>query len=137
MATDGHGERKSQKCTSERVEASDLIGRELGGIGEELLEANSLIVPAIVEELVKQLECRQQVVLLQQEVHHAIAQRRPLHVHQAPIQKPPQSQFLTAKAIDKQQEEQEPLSVLDLSLSLSPCMNYGKQWSHRRIEGGV
>ena len=51
--------------TSERVEARDLIGREEGGIGEELLEANGVVVAAIVEELVEQLERREHVVLFQ------------------------------------------------------------------------
>lgn len=67
--------------TSERVEAGDLIGRELSWIAEELLEANGLSVAAIVQELVEELECRQQVVLFQQEVHHTITERRSLNVH--------------------------------------------------------
>lgn len=67
--------------TSEGIEASDLIGRELRGIGEQLFEADGLGVAAVVEELVEELERRQQVILLDQEVHHAIAQRRSLHVH--------------------------------------------------------
>jgi hypothetical protein len=47
------------KVTSESVEARDLIGRELGGVREEVLEANGLIVSTIVEKLVKQLERRE------------------------------------------------------------------------------
>lgn len=82
VETEIHRHRREREVeTSERVEARDLIGREFGGIREELLEANGLIVSAIVEELVEKLEGRQQVVLLQKEIHHAIAQRRPLHVH--------------------------------------------------------
>lgn len=53
----------------------------MGGIREELPEADGLGVAAIVEELVEELERRQQVVLLQQEVHRAVAQGRSLHVH--------------------------------------------------------
>lgn len=72
---------KRKKSTSERVEARDEIGREEIGIGEELFEANGLVVAAIVEKFVKKLECGEKVVLFQQKVHHAIAQRRSLHVH--------------------------------------------------------
>lgn len=67
--------------TSERAEARDLIRGKEGGIGEVLFEANCLIVAAIVEKLVKKLKSSEHVVLLQEEVHNAIAQRRSLHVH--------------------------------------------------------
>jgi len=60
--------------TSERAEARDEIGREERGIGEVLFEANGLVVVAVVEKLVKKLECGENVILLQQKVHHAIAQ---------------------------------------------------------------
>ena len=69
------------RVTSERVEAGDLVGRELRWIREELLEPNGLVVSAIVEKLVEELERRQEVLLFQQEIHHAVAQRRSLHVH--------------------------------------------------------
>lgn len=69
--------------TSNRVEARDLIGWELRRVSEEVLESNGLVVSAIVEKLMEQLERREQVVLLQQKIHNAIAQRRPLHVHRS------------------------------------------------------
>lgn len=61
-------------------------------IGEEFLEADSLIVAAVFEELVKKLERREQVILFEQEIHYTIAERRSLHVHlesPAPIPTPP------------------------------------------------
>jgi len=65
---------KERKRTSERAEARDEIGREERGIGEVLFEANGLVIAAVVEKLVKKLECGENVILLQQKVHHAIAQ---------------------------------------------------------------
>lgn len=69
--------------TSKVVEAGDLIGRELGGIGEELLEANGVDVASIFEELVEEFEGREQVVLLEKEIHDAVAERRFLHIHRS------------------------------------------------------
>nr|CBL94182.1 hypothetical protein [Malus domestica] len=40
-------------CNSERVEAIDLIGRELKGVDEEVFESNGLVVSAIIEQLVE------------------------------------------------------------------------------------
>lgn len=70
-----------RRYTSERIEAGDLIGREEGGIGEELLEADGVVVAAVFEKLVEELERREKVVLFQEEVDNAVAQRRSLHVH--------------------------------------------------------
>ena len=67
--------------TSRRIEAGDLIRREVSRIGEEGLEANGLRFPSIVEKLVEELKCCQHIVLLQQKVNDAIAQRRSFHVH--------------------------------------------------------
>jgi len=65
----------------EGVEAGDVVGREAGGVGEVLLEPNGLVVAAIVEELVEELEGGEEVVLFQKKVHDAVAQRRTLHLH--------------------------------------------------------
>lgn len=65
----------------EGVEAGDLVGREAEGVGEVLLEANGLVVAAIVEQLVEKLEGGEEVVLFQEKVHHAVAQRRTFHLH--------------------------------------------------------
>lgn len=67
--------------SGERVEAGDLVGREAGGVGEVLLEANGLVVAAIVQKFVEKLEGGEKVVLFQQKVHHAVTQRRTLHLH--------------------------------------------------------
>lgn len=69
------------KSTSERVEARDEIGREERRIGEVLFETNSLVIAAIVEKLVKKLECGENVVLFQEKVNDAIAERGSLNVH--------------------------------------------------------
>lgn len=72
LLTPRENKEEREKHTSERVEAGDLIGREMSWIREELLEADGLGVAAIFKELVEELERREQVVLFQQEVHHAI-----------------------------------------------------------------
>lgn len=73
--------KQMNECTTEGVEAGDEVGREAIGIGEEGLEADGLVVTAVVEELVKELEGGEEIVLVQQEVDYAVAQRRLLHVH--------------------------------------------------------
>lgn len=73
--------KQMNECTTEGVEAGDEVGREAIGIGEEGLEADGLVVTAVVEELVKELEGGEEIVLVQQEVDDAVAQRRLLHVH--------------------------------------------------------
>lgn len=70
-----------RKRTSKRIEASDLIRRKVSRIGEEVLEANGLGIPTIVEKLVEELKCCQHIVLLQQKVNDTIAQRGPFDVH--------------------------------------------------------
>jgi len=65
----------------EGVDAGDLVGREAGGVGEVVLETNRLVLAAIVEELVEELEGGEEVVLFQEKVHDAVAQRRTLHLH--------------------------------------------------------
>lgn len=48
----GEQEDGGERETSKRIKASDLIRREVSRIGEELLEANGMRIPAIVEKLV-------------------------------------------------------------------------------------
>lgn len=57
--------------------AGDEVGREQRGVGEEGAEAERVRVAAVLLQLLQQLERREVVPLLQQEVHHAVAQRRP------------------------------------------------------------
>lgn len=59
--------------TSEGVEAGDEIRRKEGGIGEEVTEADSLVMAAILDELMEELKGREKVALLEQEVHNAVA----------------------------------------------------------------
>ncbi|KAG9450465.1 hypothetical protein H6P81_010430 [Aristolochia fimbriata] len=63
------------------IETSSLVRRKERGVGEELLEPGSLIVPAVFEKHVKQFEGREQIIFFQKEIHDAIAERRFLYIH--------------------------------------------------------
>lgn len=49
--------------TSESTETPNLVGGKDRSIGEELAKADGLVVPAVLDEFVEQLECREQVIL--------------------------------------------------------------------------
>ena len=73
--------------------ARDEVRREERQVGEEGAQAERVRVASILLQLLQQLERRKMVPLLQQEVHHAVAQRRPPLVRRAAARRLHPSQY--------------------------------------------
>jgi len=107
--------------------AREEVRREERWVGDEGAEAERVRVASVLLQLLQQLERREMVPLLQQEVHHAVAQRRPPLVRRA-----------AARRLHPSQDPAGPTSIAGelAGRRCAACGRGGRQISRGRLEAG-